>query len=352
MQPLALAGYAMWSVWQPDRNLYFNSLFVTTAHGNVAIDPLVLDDADAREIAERGGLAWIAVTNRDHERDARALAERFGAKIAASARDARALAGPVDRELRDGDAFCGLTVVALDGFKTPGEIALHDAPNATVVLGDALWGSPAGALRLMPDEKLADPSAAALSLRRVAALRPKHLLVGDGASVFGDATRVLWETLDGRGIPGLRRVNRDEARWHAWGGAPDAFAGDSFEVGDLIGAERLGYRLTRVPPGRTSCPAHWHTAEEELFVVLAGRATLVTPAGRTPLRTGDYVAFATRPHGAHKIVNDSAEPCEILMVANVDRADVCYYPDSQKLSVGAADTIVRDRPALDYWAGE
>lgn len=342
----------MWSVWQPDRNLYFNSLFIASAEGNVAIDPLPLGDADAREIAERGGLAWIAITNRDHERDARALAARFGAKIAASAADTPSLAGPVDRELAGGDAFCGAIVIPLAGFKTPGEIALYFPHLATVVLGDALWGSPAGALRLMPEDKLADPHTAALSLRRIAELRPEHLLVGDGASIFGGATDALWKALDAREIPGLRRVNHADAQWRAWNSGPETYGCEAFEVGDVIGAERLGYRLVRIPAGNAAAPLHWHTAEEELFVVLAGRAMLVTQAGRTPLRTGDFIAFPTRAHGAHKIVNDTHEPCEILMIANVDSSDVCIYPDSKKLLVESTGVIVRDRPVLDYWDGE
>lgn len=352
MQQSVVPGIAMWSVWQPDRNLYFNSFFVESPTGNVAIDPLALDDGDAREITARGGLAWIAITNRDHERDARAVAAHFGAKLAASAADAASLAGPVDCELRDGDTFGEATVVALDGFKTPGEIALYYPGRATVVLGDALWGSPAGALRLMPDEKLADPLAATLALRRIAALRPQHLLVGDGACIFGDATRALWSALDARAVPGLRRVNRDEAVWRTWDSAPKGFESEAFDVGDVIGAQRLGYRLARIAPGNTASPLHWHTAEEELFVVLAGSATLVTPAGRTPLRSGDYVAFPTQPHGAHKVINESDRPCEILMIANVDRGDVCAYPDSGKVLVEATGLLVRDHPGLDYWDSE
>lgn len=355
MQPCVVPGFAMWSVWQPDRNLYFNSFFVevpAALGGNLAIDPLPLTDADAREIEARGGIAWIAITNRDHERDARALAKRFGAKLAASAREAELLSGPVDRELADGESLGAAVVVELDGLKTPGEFALFFADRQTVVLGDAMWGSPAGALRLMPDEKLADPRVAALSLRRIAALRPEHLLVGDGACVFGDATRVLWAALDARNIPEMRTINRNVASWKRWGGERPAFASESFEVGDWIGAERLGYRLTRLSPGIASAPLHWHTAEEELFVVLAGSATLIGPAGRTALRAGDFVAFPTAPHGAHKVVNESNEPCEILMIANIDRGDVCSYPDSKKLLVEATGLIVRDRPDLDYWDGE
>ena len=353
MQPTILPGVAMWSVWQPDRNLFFNSFFVEAADGNLAVDPLPLPDPDAEEIAARGGLAWIVVTNRDHERDARALASRFGAKIAASEGDAPLLSGPVDRLLRDRDSIGGGRVLALDGLKTPGEFALHFPHLQAVVVGDALWGTPAGALRLMPDEKLADPPRAVMSLRKIAAALPEHLLLGDGACVFGGALRLLWSTLEARTDTYVNKINRDEAIWHDFPGSVAPYDGDdAFEIDAYIGAEKLGYRLTRLQPGKSSCPLHWHAAEEELFVVMSGAAKLVGPRGDVALRAGDYIAFPTRPSGAHKIVNDSREPCEILMIANVEDREVCYYPDSRKLLIDPGGTILRDHPVLDYFDGE
>jgi glyoxylase-like metal-dependent hydrolase (beta-lactamase superfamily II) len=199
VQQTVVTGVAMWSVWQPDRNLYFNSFFVEHAEGNLAIDPLPLPDADADEIARRGGLAWIVVTNRDHERDARRLGERFSAKLATSALDAPLLSGPVDRVLHDGDAVADARVVALEGLKTSGEFALVFPERGTVLVGDALWGDPAGSLRLMPDGKLTDPPRAVLSLRKLCSYRPSHILVGDGACIFGGAARALDACLEARG---------------------------------------------------------------------------------------------------------------------------------------------------------
>jgi len=353
MQPTILPGVAMWSVWQPDRNLFFNSFFIAADGGNHAVDPLPLSEADAAEIAALGGIAWIVITNRDHERDARAIAVRFGAKIAAGERDAPLLSGPVDRLLRDGDTIGGGTVLALDGVKTPGEFALYFPQLRAVLVGDALWGTPAGALRLMPDEKLADPPRAVLSLRKLAAVLPEHLLLGDGACLFGGAGRVLWATLEARSDAYVNKINRDEAIWHGFPGAPHPYDGDeAFEIGDYIGAEKLGYRLTRLQPGKSSCPLHWHSAEEELFVMMSGTAKLVGPRGEVALRTGDYIAFPTRPSGAHKIVNDSAEPCEILMIANTDEREFCSYPDSHKVLIVPTDAMLRDHPQLDYFDGE
>jgi hypothetical protein len=41
-----------------------------------------------------------------------------------------------------------------------------------------------------------------------------------------------------------------------------------------------------------------------------------------------------------------------MLFANTDGGDVCFYPDSRKLLVEAADVIVRSEPELDYFDGE
>ena len=352
MQRTVVPGVALWSLWQPERNLFFNSFFVEHPDGNLIVDPLPLSDADAAEIAERGGAAWVVVTNRDHERDARAVAARFGARLAASTLDAPLLAGPAERLLADGESIADAVVIALDGLKTVGEIALHFPARRAVLVGDALWGDPAGSLRLMPDRSLSDPPRAALSLRRIAMLRPEHLLVGDGTSIFGGATQTLWACLEARTDAYVNRINRDELAWTVYDAEPTPYGGSSAEIGHAVGAERLGYRLARLAPGETFCPLHWHAAEEELFVVLSGHPRLGTPRGEFDLRPGDYVAFPTRASGAHKLANPGEEPCEVLMLSNLDAADICYYPDSRKFVIDATDLMVRDYPVLDYYDGE
>jgi len=65
---------------------------------------------------------------------------------------------------------------------------------------------------------------------------------------------------------------------------------------------RSGLRHAVIPPGRLNCPPHWHTGEEEIFVVLdgAGEALLgdetfpldARRGARAPAGTG--VAHALR----------------------------------------------------------
>ena len=137
----------MWSRWQPDRGLPFNSHLFVAPSGNVAVDPVALESGDAEHIAALGGVGEVVITNRDHVRDALALRERFGARIVTSQREAPLLGVPVDRALADGEeVFEGAYAVVLDSQKTPGEFALHLRKQNALLVGDAvLVGSPAAA---------------------------------------------------------------------------------------------------------------------------------------------------------------------------------------------------------------
>ena len=84
----------------------------------------------------------------------------------------------------------------------------------------------------------------------------------------------------------------------------------------------------------------------------SGTPTIRIPSGTFVLRRGDVVAFPTGPAGAHRLMNESSEPCELLLFANTNPGDVCFYPDSNKFVVEATDTLVRAEPQLDYYDGE
>jgi uncharacterized cupin superfamily protein/glyoxylase-like metal-dependent hydrolase (beta-lactamase superfamily II) len=350
MQPTIVPGVATWSRWQADRAMFFNAWFVTGEGGNMVVDPLEPDADDVAFVDERG-LAAVVVTNRDHERAAAFFAERYNVPVIAALPDANEMSVTVTRTVAHGETLFGWTVIGFDGFKTPGEFALFHPPSRSAITGDAFWGVPAGAVRLMPDEKLEDPARAALSARQLLALGVRHLLVGDGMPVFHRGWDALLETLDARSGVLTRRVNLDELALTK-DDAPVPYTGAFAEVGRLIGASRLGYALGVLERGEVYCPNHWHTQEEEAFVIWSGTPTLRTPQGTFELRPGDVVAFPTGPAGAHRVSNEGDTPCVVLMFANIDGGDVCHYPDSRKLLVEKTGTIVRSEPELDYFEGE
>ena len=354
MQPLAIPGVFMWSVWQTDRDVFFNSYFIRREAGNVVVDPLAASEQDLASIGEMGGVELVIITNRDHERKARDFAQRFGARIAASAGDAPLLSGPVDAVLSAGDEpFEGARVIAFAGLKSPGEIALHLPAHKAAIVGDALWGDPAGTVRLLPDSKLLDPPKAVLSLRQLWALRLETLLVGDGAPVFHDADRVIGDFLQSRSDAYVNKINLDEIepeRFHDVGGR---YAATDYEAGFPIGARRLGYNFVTLDPGARLCPMHSHALEEEVFIVWEGEPTIRTPRGEFACRRGDVIAFPVGDIGMHQLLNKSDKPCTVFALGNAEPNEIAFYPDSNKVLVRSRKRLIlRAEPRLDYYDGE
>jgi uncharacterized cupin superfamily protein len=352
MQKTMVDGVTMWSRWQADRGLYFNSFLVQGAQGAFVVDPLEPEDDAVIAASREAGVRAIVVTNRDHERASARFAQELSADVIASVPDAPLLAIPVARTVQTGDDIFGWRVLVLDGFKTPGEMVLYNNSLRTAISGDAFWGAPAGMLRLMPDDKLSDPPRAALSARALRRLSLEHLLVGDGAPVFGNAHAVLGAMLDARKDAFVSRINLDELAMRSGADDPAPYTAVWSEIGNYIGASKLGYGVTTLAPGEAFCPYHWHTAEEELFIVWDGAPTLRTPKGSHVLRRGDFITFPTDASGAHKLTNESAAPCTVIMIANSNAHDVCFYPDSDKHVVEATGTLVRSTPVLDYYDRE
>ena len=353
MQAFALPGVYGWAAWQPDRDIFFWSYFFVRDGGNVVVDPLPLSDQDAAEIEKLGGVQTVIITNRDHVRDVENIRRRFGARVVASGTEAPLLGIDVDATFDDGTEVCpGIRAVALEGAKTPGEVALVIPSMRAVLFGDAVIGKPAGALSLLPDEKLADAGALLRSLRRVWAYRPDALLLGDGAPAPSGGDALLGALLELRGGPAINRINLDELRFEPFSDAGGRYAGEDAEVGFLIGARKLGYRFARVAPGARYCPMHAHDKEEEMFFVIEGKPSIRTTRGTVELRAGDVIAFPTGERGTHQLLNESDKPCLLLLLGMSDPDEVCYYPDSGKILIERHDLIVATEPVLDYYHGE
>lgn len=356
---LRFEGSWTWSAWQPDRGMNFNSYLFEREGGCVAVDPLPLDAASEEQIAKMGGIAAIVITNRDHERGARVLRHRFGARVLAERGEAALLSIPVDATFGDGDeVFADAFAIALPHGKTPGETALHLPAHNAAIVGDALLGSPAGALSLLPDEKLEDRARFVKSLRKLWALQLDALLPCDGQPLFAGADAAIADLLLRAGGPSVFRINSDEIEYRVDAQDPAAYRCEDGEVGLLIGARDLGYRLARIAPGQVFCPLHWHARCEEFFYVVEGHPTIRTSEGTIACRPGDFIAFPTGPRGAHQVLNDGTESALVLLVGVEDSAvgfEACFYPDSDKVGMWTPEgrlRMLRASPDLDYYDGE
>ena len=142
--------------------------------------------------------------------------------------------------------------------------------------------------------------------------------------------------------------------------APTGAAAERFEarVGQIapkIGAKKLGYNLTAVPPGKRGYPFHSHRVQEEMFFILEGAGEVRIGAERFPIRAGDVIACPTGgAETAHQIVNTGKTELRYLAVSTRADAEICEYPDSGKIagfSEGMRFVFRADEQA-GYWEGE
>jgi uncharacterized cupin superfamily protein len=111
-----------------------------------------------------------------------------------------------------------------------------------------------------------------------------------------------------------------------------------------------GLQHVTVDPGKYGTAQHCHSAEEEIFVVLAGDGTLVLDEEETPIRPGHVIARPAATGVAH-VLRAGDAGLVYLAYGTREPNDVCWYPRSRKISWRGVGVIARVEP-LDYWDGE
>jgi uncharacterized cupin superfamily protein len=154
------------------------------------------------------------------------------------------------------------------------------------------------------------------------------------------------------------------AAYAAPGSASERFDGRTGTISTRIGAQKLGYNITAVPPGRRAFPFHNHRINEEMFFIIEGHGEVRIGAERRAIRSGDVIACPPGgPDTAHQIINTGTTELKYLAVSTLQYPEICDYPDSGKFlvaelprnadgTVGGFRHIGRAESAVDYWDGE
>jgi uncharacterized cupin superfamily protein len=311
---------------------------------------LPLDDRTSRQIAELGGTSRIIAITANRKPIAEEIAARDGAVV---------IANPQHRE----PIAPGMLAIRLEHQRRDGEFAVNLPDNRTVVVGDSLVGAPAGSLS-MPAGAYPDAQKAALGLRRILRENPETLLLSHGQSIFGNAYDALYRLLYATAGAEVHRINVDELDFRderdERDQQPKRYQCIDAEVGFAIGARGLGYRVSTLEPGHAFCPLHGHEREEELFFVIDGEPSVRTLSGTIRCRKGDFIALPVGESGTHQLLNESAAPATVMLLARTEPFEACYYPDSDKLLVDTPASLIPGRdgvlvsasPELDYFDGE
>jgi len=119
-----------------------------------------------------------------------------------------------------------------------------------------------------------------------------------------------------------------------------------------MGATKLGFHAEILPPKAFSCPYHFHHSEEELFIVLEGKAILRQTNKFREVAKGDVILFRNGPEGAHQFYNHTTNPFKFFALSTKDPLEICEYPDSQKISVNKIKKVFQAGNTVEYFKDE
>lgn len=128
------------------------------------------------------------------------------------------------------------------------------------------------------------------------------------------------------------------------------YTGAVLELAEKFGAKKLGFHLEVIDPKNFSCPYHWHSDEEELFLVLEGEAIVRCNNEFRKVSPGDVIFYRTGPETAHNMYNHTDKPFKFLAIANVSDNDACQYPDSKKIS--SPNGFMQNGQVVNYFKDE
>jgi uncharacterized cupin superfamily protein len=146
--------------------------------------------------------------------------------------------------------------------------------------------------------------------------------------------------------------------------APSEYEGRARYLGEGAGSELTGLNWAALDAGEEGAPLHCHSAEEEIFVVLAGGGTLeLSPTPQAsrlhgaevsreehPLRPGSVISRPAGTRIAHSL-HAGPEGLTYLAYGTREPNDITYYPRSNKIFFRGVGLIARLQ-SLEYDDGE
>jgi len=158
----------------------------------------------------------------------------------------------------------------------------------------------------------------------------------------------------------MQKVNIRNISEESWTSPKGKFATIDKQLSVALGRKRdstdlserhpFDVEICRVPPGKSSCPYHSHSAQWEFYHVISGKGQIRDGEGLTAVESGDVFIF--KPDEAHQVINDSEEELIMYIVADNPIGETCHYPDSNKWLVRSPERRLIRSEALDYLDGE
>jgi uncharacterized cupin superfamily protein len=203
----------------------------------------------------------------------------------------------------------------------------------------------AGGLDVLVFGQRRDPSLTALPRAGVAWSFPRWVELGDGDSPFAREAAA--------GAPECPPPKAERPpNVAALADVPAVFDGRARTVGKAAGAVATGLNHVVLSATEQGAPAHCHSQEEELFVVLDGSGVLELwgrgerSPEEHPLRGGDVVSRPAGTGVAHAL-RPGEHGITYLAYGTREANDMCFYPQSGRVSLRGLGIALRS-PEIDY----
>lgn len=121
-----------------------------------------------------------------------------------------------------------------------------------------------------------------------------------------------------------------------------------WDLGVAAGSRAVGLKRIRVEPGAQTSAVHAHSAEEEIFFVLAGGGWLWQDGAAHEVRAGDAIAHVAGGPAHTMVAGDGG--LDVLAFGERRPAEACHLPRSGVAWLG--DTWVEAGPGRQPWARE
>jgi uncharacterized cupin superfamily protein len=145
-----------------------------------------------------------------------------------------------------------------------------------------------------------------------------------------------------------RIVNMDAAEIYETNRGDSVFV--TRELGLGVDSVATGISHLTIASGKEGFPPHFHSAEEELFVVLDGSGTVILGEEEQEVRRGHVVSRPPGTRVAHSFrAGDDA--LTYLAYGTREPNDIAYYTRSKKVNFRGVGLMTR-LEKLDYWDGE
>lgn len=134
--------------------------------------------------------------------------------------------------------------------------------------------------------------------------------------------------------------------------AEAVFDGRARRLGRAAGAETSGLNHVVLQGGGQGAPAHCHSLEEEIFLIIEGDGVLElwgrgpSEPEEHPLRAGDVVSRPAGTGVAHAL-RAGGDGLTYLAYGTREHSDMCFYPQSGRVSIRGLGIALRS-PEIDF----